>query len=216
MSTSINLKEIERKAWRSFFDDGLIEMALGSILLGSATASLITNWGGGSVQRLIVFGIATLIALTIQVGGKRFITAPRLGRVKFSAERKRRQWRTKLIASGALLLTLILLFAVLTAKKYQLDWAAMVNPSVVPVSLTILVMVVFGFMGYSLEYSGFYLVGVLYAIAFFTSELTYTFGDGSFSYITLGIPAIILIGAGAIIFTRFLHNYPVPAQPNAS
>ena len=71
MSYELNMKEIERRAYMSYHEDGLIDIAIGFVIL---------SWG-----ILLVFEPKGLIALlgpiafTIWYFGKRFITIPRIG-----------------------------------------------------------------------------------------------------------------------------------------
>jgi len=45
MSQTINLKELERKAWRSVFQDGLWDIFLGLLLLAMAIGALLSDIG---------------------------------------------------------------------------------------------------------------------------------------------------------------------------
>ena len=88
MTEKIDLREIEKKAWTAYFQDGLWDIFIASMMLTMAIRTLTDNaW--------LTLGMFT--GVPILVIGKKFITIPRLGLVKFSQFRIARQ--IKLVAS---------------------------------------------------------------------------------------------------------------------
>ena len=77
MSEKLNLKELERKAWRSFFDDGLWDIFLGLLLASMGVSglldhsSLTDDWG-----MTIYIGLLVVIMLSFWLA-RRLITVPR-------------------------------------------------------------------------------------------------------------------------------------------
>jgi len=84
MSTSpISLKELERKAFRSTYQDGLLDIYLGGTIASFTVfagamepADQLTSW-----QRLLIFLAGCGISNLIFWVGKKFITLPRIGQV---------------------------------------------------------------------------------------------------------------------------------------
>ena len=88
MSQNISLKALERNAWTSYFQDGLWDIFLGLLLVSSAVNTWLSDSGVPSSARISTYiGIMVLGGLVLWAG-KRFITVPRLGRVKFGPKRK--------------------------------------------------------------------------------------------------------------------------------
>ena len=53
MSQTIDLKKVERKTFRSFFGDGLMDIYLGGLLLATGMLHVaFPDWSGSTVQRL--------------------------------------------------------------------------------------------------------------------------------------------------------------------
>ena len=101
MNGSMDLKMLERNAWRSYHQDGLWDIYLGLLLWDLA---LLLNssieWIESDLVRYLAYLVLIGGAFLIFWAGKRFITAPRLGRVKFGPARKRRQLHLALILAG--------------------------------------------------------------------------------------------------------------------
>jgi hypothetical protein len=82
MTKEPNLREIERKAYMSYHQDGLLDIFVGAYILGfglGVWADITWNLGFGSIMPAIL--IATVLPIWIQA--KRKVTMPRIGFVKF-------------------------------------------------------------------------------------------------------------------------------------
>ncbi|MCK5127386.1 MAG: hypothetical protein KAR42_14115 [candidate division Zixibacteria bacterium] len=104
----INLKELERRAYRSTFDDGIYDIYFGLLFLIIAWIPIMESIGISRVlgYPLLVSPIALIWA------GKRFITIPRLGAVEFGTKRKTYKKIVRWIGliSLALMLPLMIMF----------------------------------------------------------------------------------------------------------
>ena len=87
MSENINLKELEKKAFKSTFKDGLWDIQLGFIIL--ALTPLINN------DYLLIPYYAVIIVLFM--AAKKFVTVPRIGLVKFGKKRNKSMKKLRLI-----------------------------------------------------------------------------------------------------------------------
>src|SRR5512146_274287 len=93
MSTNmISLKELERKAFRSAYQDGLLDIYMGGTIASFTVfaETLQSTDGLTTWQRFLIFLVGCGISNLIFWVGKKFITLPRIGQVKFGPARKRR------------------------------------------------------------------------------------------------------------------------------
>ena len=91
MSRDINLKELERKAWRSVFQDGLWDIYLGLLLMALAIYALLSKTKLPEAQQMVIYIGLMAASMLVLWAGKRFITLPRMGRVKFGPRGKTRR-----------------------------------------------------------------------------------------------------------------------------
>jgi len=79
MTEGINLKEIERKVYTSYHQDGLIDIAIALIVLAFGIMMIFDMaWMGG------VFAV---VGMSLYVAAKKTLTVPRIGFVKFATHR---------------------------------------------------------------------------------------------------------------------------------
>ena len=82
MVSDINLKEIQRRVYMTFFQDGLWDIFLGLFILG---------WGLSILTEAAYLpGISFLGIYFVIWGIKKWLTYPRIGYVRFSATSRRR------------------------------------------------------------------------------------------------------------------------------
>nr|QNO46757.1 hypothetical protein DEIDBPHB_00006 [Methanosarcinales archaeon ANME-2c ERB4] len=85
MAQKINLKELEKKAWASTFEDGITDIGAGLILLVSTICQIFNESSPYLYPLFVVPALFIIVA-------KRYITVPRMGFVKFSRERTRKKY----------------------------------------------------------------------------------------------------------------------------
>ena len=207
MSEKLNLKELERKAWRSFFDDGLWDIYLGLLLGLMGTSGLLDRSGLSESWAMgIYIGMLALVMLAFWAG-KRFITVPRIGLVKFGRARKVRRIKTALVLFASVVFGLVVMQVTSAAKQGaapNIQWGALL-----PAIWALNMLVVFGLMGYFLDFQRLYFIGLLYAITIPLNEILLTQTGVKFGpYLFLVFGAIIVV-VGIVYLLRFLQNYPV-------
>lgn len=198
MSYELDIKEIERKTYMSYSEDGLVDIAIGFAIL---------VWG-----ILLVVEPSGLIALigplafAIWYLGKRFITIPRIGRIQPS-QKMERKMRT--LAIFLLVLGAIALGGVVTGRIIGYAFSS-------GYSLGILGLVIaagVSLLAYLLNAARLYVYAVLLFIAFAGGEILSasitTFDAFAFSVILAG--ALILV-SGLVVLVRFIRKYPLPAM----
>ena len=215
MSTKINLKELELKAWTSYFQDGLWDIFLGLLLVSSAVNTWLSNTGVPSSTRIPTYmGIMVLGGLVLWAG-KRFITVPRMGRVKFGPKRKAKlNWvRTVLFLSVLVIAALFL--AGLGVKNHWLqrpEWGLIGRTSIASAFVTLNFLVVFSVMAYFMEFKRLYLYGVLFALQEVVGVGLRELADVDIGFfIGSAVSAVIVLLIGTVVFVRFLRQYPLPA-----
>lgn len=86
MSDKINLRELERRAYLSYHEDGILDVIIG---FGLITAAL---WVLADMPWLIGSWIPIMTPIYIEI--KKKVTVPRLGQVEFSEQRKGKTRKT--------------------------------------------------------------------------------------------------------------------------
>jgi len=212
VTQNINLKELERKAWRSVFQDGLWDIYLGLLLLDMAILTLVSGsdapvskpWGYGIYIALLVLSMAILWA------GKKLITMPRMGRVKFGPKGQARRKKARLVLAFSVIVGLVMF--VIAWLAIRGEWSqglpiAIIFPAVWAVNM----LVVFSLGAYFLEFERLYLVGVMYALPVPVDILLDELAGIKLGFIAFAVPAAVILIMGLVVFIRFLRDYPALA-----
>ena len=198
MTQDADLKQIERRAYVSYFQDGLTDLYGGFILLGLGLAMLTDQmWW----LALMVIGMAALWA-------RKRITYPRMGYVRFSPQREARTKRSRIAAGIAVLATMLLgviLFALVATNGL---------PQWLDAWLADYFLVAFAVMVGAIIAVGAFMVGVArfyaYAVLVFAAFVAAQFFDTS-AGLPVTITAGVIVLCGLAVLTRFLRKYPRPA-----
>jgi len=203
MSQQINLKELERRAWRSFYEDGVWDIFFGLILLALTVNAFMSAIGISSGIQMVIFIAVELVAMTWMIVGKKYITTPRLGRVTFKKSRKRRLWMLVLLGVSVFI-AVVFLYGMIRENDQ------IINQVTVPVIWAINCIVVFGVLAYLLDFGRLYFIGLLFALTVpFNEFVLIRLSDADLGYVAFGIPTLVVLVMGGIIFIRFLNQYPV-------
>jgi hypothetical protein len=200
MSQEISLKQLERRAWRSVFQDGLWDFYLGTLLMVFAILVLLSKTDMPEGRAMLALW-----------AGKRFITVPRMGRVKFGPSGKaRRKKASLLLAISVLVGVVVFVLTSLAVKGYWSEGLPM--RFIIPAVWAMNMLVVFSLGAYFLDYERLYLIGTLYALPvpvdFWLHELT----GVNLGFIAFAVPAAVILIMGLVVFIRFLRDYPPPAK----
>jgi hypothetical protein len=206
MSGKINLRELEFKAWRSFFDDGLWDIYLGLLLASMGASRLLDQMDLSEGGRMGIYIGLMVLAMLAFWSGKHFLTVPRLGRVKFGRKRKVRTLKTALVLFASVVIGLVVML--LTSASQRGAAPEVLWRLVVPAIWAINMLVVFGAMGYFLDFSRLYFIGLAYAIALPLDAILHARAGmdiGTLLFLGLGM---VIIATGIVYLVRFLRNYP--------
>ncbi len=202
MKQMIPLKEIERRAYRSTFHDGLYDILFG-------LAFLILAWTPAleSVNIPKFYGYLFLIVpVIIAWVGKRNITVPRLGAVEFGSMRRTRKLLFLIIVAAFFFLTMPLLLMMGNGFGEN-----MVRHAGIPIAIGLVVTPVVAVAAYFLDCPRMFVYAALLAFSIPQANFMYDFVGKPFnSAISLGIPGLVILVYGVTLLSGFLAKYPRP------
>ena len=212
MGEGSDLKALEKGAWTSYFQDGLWEIVIGTILLIGVLSSALDLYGVEDTTRITIY-VPLMVALPplILVLGKRYITVPRLGVAKFGRHREVNGIKMMLAIAATVVITLVIWGLGAIFQGGLRGPAGMLL-------VTFIVLAIFCLIGYYLDYRGFYLIAALVALPIpLTWLLEQRVAFDYFDVAANGIPAAILLAIGLAALVRFMRRYDVPREaPDAS
>jgi len=211
MSASLDLKEIEKRAYRSTFQDGLWDIYAGGIV---ASAAILASTLGAEETpwvKELLYVVGMVLSGAIFWAGKRFITLPRMGQVKFGPRRRRRGVTLALILAVIVLIQVgIVLFQFggvgSPAWRAQLG-LALSNPQTGRLAVAVLGALFVGpsmtLIAYFADFGRGYYIAIVMSLAVFMEIW--------FKQPLLFLAAASLIFLpGLFLFVRFLRKYPLP------
>jgi hypothetical protein len=210
----LNIKALEIKAFRSFFRDGIYDVFLGTILLSFGLPLILSEFGWIHYETMTIPLIISIVlnigALLFFVFGKKYITAPRLGIVRFGETRKRKMMHVKL------LLAISVLIGVVTFLLSALRVLPVGGNTGIPAASVIFgiqVLIVFGLAAYFMDFTRLYLYAFLFAVAvpvtFWLKKNAALAYPSLYVYSLTAGPMLVI---GGILFIRFLRQYPHKAK----
>jgi hypothetical protein len=212
MDNQLNLKELERKAFRSTYQDGLWDVQLGLIVICMGFFIFRPDDGYGP-RNIFMMLVAFLLANLIFWAGKKFVTVPRMGQVSFGPLRKQKK-RTLAIIMGVIVLVQVG-FVLLTAAGWlNSGFGAKLSSLLGGGSLERMLVAAVGslFVGPAMILIAFfndfergYYIAILMALAVFLMIL---FNQPIYPIL---IGALIL-APGVVLFVCFLRKYPLHGE----
>jgi len=206
MTQDVDLKQIERKAYVSYFQDGLWDIVIGVLTAAWAVGPLLGDlglsdlWAGGM---LLPFAA---VAYAVFWAGKRFATRPRMGLVRFGAKRKARLTKIGVVTS-ALLTVALVVGIVASMSSITSGW-------VYPAALSAVLLVGFSLGAYFLDFPRLYLYGALLALCLPAGEALFRYaGVAHHGWpVTFGFSAAVMLLIGVTLFARFVRKCPRPVE----
>ncbi len=192
MGERVNLKAIERKAYLSYHQDGLVELFIGIavIVFGALIAY--------DPSMVAIAGGTIAVVPAMYTATKKLVTIPRLGYVKFASQRKYKIRNVVLFLVVAGVLGNV---AGVFALIYRPFVIFLVENYMIVVG--VLGAAIFSLAAYLSEIKRFYAYGAVNLVAF----------PSGYILPTAIYQPIILLGAiitvsGAVLLSRFLRKYP--------
>ncbi|MFX1590990.1 MAG: hypothetical protein ACFFC1_22875 [Promethearchaeota archaeon] len=210
-SNVLDIKSLEKKVYRSFFEDGFWDIFIGMLLLGfGLTWTRIFFDIFEPLAIMIISIIWNTITFLIYYLGKKFITIPRIGIVKFGQKRKARQKKLKIF-----LLINVLFGCVVFILTFfgLLDFLA-IGGSLTPLLIGLIAYTFpFTIVAYFLEFNRLYIYALMGGFSFFLSDIIYSIlGSPLDSILGFGVPGGIIVVIGLVFLIKFLRNYPKPKK----
>ncbi|HSG25759.1 MAG TPA: hypothetical protein VLA32_06540 [Anaerolineales bacterium] len=193
MNAPLNLKELERKAFRSFYQDGIWDIFFGLMMFAMYTFTVF-NTLENKALRILGMLFLEIFAVFFLIYGKKLITAPRLGEVKFSTQRTKNLGKIILVN----LISLIVLAAFAILKTSQPDLFNIENSELYSsVGMGVWIAFITSVMAYFLDFDRLYIYALIYGSTFAAVLLL------DLPVLFLAASLLILV-PGGILFTRFL------------
>jgi hypothetical protein len=200
--SEINLKEIEKKAYTSFHQDGIIDIIIGfcAIVFG-----IIFYYE----PAMYFFFLGLFIAATpIYILLKNRITAPRIGFVRFKPEREAR------IKQLMGIIVMITVLAVIVTNAIWIMSAMKVLPKWLITFLDQYYMVYFGIIlsaimiigAFMADLKRFYVYGIVVLATFVGLHFLDVPGKLGLG---LTIPGLVMLLSGIALLLKFMKDYPV-------
>lgn len=211
MVTQLDLKEMERKAFRSTYQDGLWDIYVGGVLVGITVLTGIPESADFPVARFLAAFTVIGLSYLIFWAGKKYITLPRLGQVKFGAERRKRKRTlaavlTVIVAiqAGVVLLSVALWANPELAARAPFLTASQSASDLLVASLgALFVGPSMAVVAYFNDHPRGYYIAVILSVAVFLMIWT-----GNPAYMLAAAALVIL--PGLVLFVRFLRQHPRP------
>jgi hypothetical protein len=212
MTKQGSLREVEKKAYMSYHQDGLLDIVIGPYALSfglGIVADKILEFGFAAIMPAIMISIV----LPIWIQAKRKITMPRIGFVKFGARGSNKLFAIFLGLAVAGL-GVFMLFGVFMATgqngipfwieilfQYGMIWIGLGSA------------VIGSLFAYTMGLKRLHGYGLL-TLALLVSGYFLSF---PFEYLLLAI-GIVIIASGAVLLAQFIRRYPLPkgASDNAA
>ncbi|MFX1463417.1 MAG: hypothetical protein ACFFBF_10300 [Promethearchaeota archaeon] len=209
MADDVDLKALEKKAYRSFFNDGLWDLFIGLIILNFGLNTFLSSLLNLSeFLSLIILTLGwNILAFLIFFLGKKFITIPRIGFVKFGPKRKSKEKKLKIFLSAFVIVNIFMVILPFTALFGNIELK--------PLLLTLflgLTFFTFPFcvVAYFLDFNRLYYYAILAGIGLFLTELLYPIlGSPLDTILSFGITGGAIVVIGLYYFIRFLKKYPL-------
>ena len=214
MDEHIDIKEMEKKAWISTFQDGLWDIYFGLLIMGIGF-----SWLGGffglpeTLDVLLTLFSWDIGVLLVFFVGKKYVTRPRMGFVKFGQIRKKRNKILGLFIGLMVVFTLItFIFTILGAFQLQLPgFMVMLLIGLLFITLP------FSIVAYFLQLKRLYIYALLGGFGLFTSELLVPIiGAPYHDIITFGGIGLVISITGLTIFLKFLQKYPLKKEEDVN
>jgi len=203
MNLDQDLKTIERKAFRSYCNDGLLEIFIGILFLSIAAGDILDVIG--SSYRWTYLAIAGAVLAFIAV--KKRLIGPRIGRVVFAGNRKANRRKLLILLIFTQVLTLAVLAVIWTGRGVSgpvSGWEAFARQTAAGFFFFT---VPFCAMAWFLENPWMLIPAFL---GFFKEAYHGLLPKPWIALLTAGVGGWILILAGGLLLHRFLRKNPVP------
>ncbi len=200
----LDLKALESKAYRSLFQDGLWDIYFGGILSGFSMM-----YFGRYLTTIMAMAILIIwyfILVILFVLGKKYISVPRMGLVKFGPKRKKSM---KFLFMFIIINTCILVFFITlpyTGFLRGIEISTVLVPIIIGIFFIWLPLSIIALL---LDYRRLLLYSFISGVNFIVNDMVDVFLNVTIDLFTYGITGIIVIVYGLLLLRRFIRDYPL-------
>jgi len=206
MAEKINLREMEKRSFRSFFQDGMQDVGFGVLLLCFALAPVVRDMYGYAYIILLVVPGPLVITL-----GRKYITQPRMGVAKFNEKRKTERKRIAKI-SAVSTLTLLALLSLTLLGIFPGPTVRAIGGAGFMAAIGVAVVALMGYIAYLLDFKNMLYYGFIIGFGIVASEILHgVVGAPLDSLIVFGTSGTLLLAYGIVSVLRFLKDNPKQA-----
>jgi len=203
MDTS-DQKQIERRVFTSFFQGGVIESFTGIFLLQLGLPALFSRSGFGDLESALLALPIALILLVAVFLVRRFVIIPRLGRVKFLPERRRR-------ISKLMIVPLLTLIAGAIVGYIFSENAPLRHAFVGQIPFILIPIIVFSAAAYFLDMKRLCIYGAIVGLVFPLGKYLETvIVSRSILLATILFTAFVFLSIAIVFLVAFLRKYHEP------
>lgn len=210
MSDNIDLKELEKKAWRSTLEDGIFEIYFGILHLSLTLGIVLDEILPSPYNIILTFSVIGL-GLTFFLFAKKYISQPRLGRVKFGRKRVARKVKIIVIFAINFLALLIIYIIGVLNPEFRINLPGYLYGLIVGLLFFTLPLC---FVAYFLQFNRLYVIAILLGLSFFLDEIfaLLLIPEPFDSLIAFSLVSVTILSIGIVVFVRFLRKYPLPKE----
>ena len=204
-----DLKQLERDAFRRFYEDGVFDIYIGAMLLVIAVAAVLESLEDELLLYIGTLGLALVVTVPLLYFRRRLLVE-RLGTFEPGPRRKLRISRTRWVMLGSFVLGLVMF--VIGAVAYAGVGSADVLALVVPIVWFLNAAIVFGATAYFLDVPRFYAYGIVGGLLMPLMVWSDVLWDVRIApWLIFGTAGLAVIAVGIHKLRRFLQQYPRPA-----
>jgi hypothetical protein len=208
MIQGMHFKNLEKRAFRSTFEDGLWDIYLGGLLFLMGMGPGLVAFGLSNQLIMTLLIVLILLLMTGFFLSKRMITVPRLGLVKVGKERKMKLRKVTLMFTFSVLVGLLFALAPILGFDNLFDFIGLIP--VPALAFGVMSILCFGIAAYFMDYPLFLLYGLFYAIPFPLAVVLNHLFDIRFAFLvtypTVSLPMICI---GSVHLYQFMNRYNV-------
>jgi len=197
-------KQIERRVFTSFFQAGFIEAFTGIFLLQLGFPALFSRRGFGDLESALLTLPIALILLIAVFLVRRFVVIPRLGRVKFLPERRRK-------LSKLIIVPILTLIAGAIVGYIFTENASLRHIFVGQITFILIPIIVFSAAAYFLDMKRLYVYGAIVGLVFPLGKYLETvIVSRNTLPATILFAAFVFLGMATVFLVAFLRKYHEP------
>ncbi len=201
---SIQIKSIEKKIWLSTYQDGLWDLYWGVLLLGFGVSPLLEKFGVIKPLNFVIFPVMAFLILFL---GKKFISIPRMGQIKFGGKRKSNHKKLFILGIITFIITLIVFYIV----KRNIFGANPLNSNYnnyAPAIYAAIFVLSISTIAYFMEFKRLYFYAFLFGISIPIAETLYfVVGEPLDGLIAFSFTSFPILITGIILFFYFIKKY---------